>query len=219
MLPALRCLGNVITGDDKQTQLAIDAGIVPELGKLLASPKDSIRKEAAWALSNITAGTNVQIQIVIAEGLMNKLVELAIQDMFEVRRECIWAISNATSGASGDQLQALIEMRSLEALCSILNTSEPRTLAIALEGIENLLKRSKQLLGEVCSSQCDDRAIGDSGQDAGEDRTVRRTHLHRKAAGSFEHAHIQEGHRNHRGVLRHRGRGRRSRIRRINIDF
>ncbi len=149
MLPALRCLGNVITGNDTDTQLAIDAGIIPELGQLLVSPKANIRKEAAWALSNITAGTAAQIQLIFNEGLIAKIINLASQDSFDVRRECIWAISNATSGASPEQIRSLVELGSAEALCSILVTNDARTLAIALEGIENLLRKSKNYFGDV----------------------------------------------------------------------
>ena len=94
----------------------------------------------------------MQIQNVINEEIMKKLMDLAIQDTFDVRRECVWAISNATSGASEEQLEILINLQAVEALCSILNTNEPRTLAIALEGIENLLKKAKDFLGEVNDS-------------------------------------------------------------------
>ena len=61
--PALRTLGNVVTGDDSQTQCALDCGLLPRLLALLNSPKKGIRKEACWTISNITAGTREQIQV------------------------------------------------------------------------------------------------------------------------------------------------------------
>ena len=149
MLPALRCLGNVITGNETETQLALDAGIVPELGQLLASPKANIRKEAAWALSNITAGTAAQIQYMFNASIMDKIISLASQDTFDVRRECVWAISNATSGASPEQMRSFVEFNATEALCSILVSNDARTLAIALEGIDNILRKTKNYTGEV----------------------------------------------------------------------
>ena len=139
----------MITGDDTQTQKAIDVGIIPELKKLLYSPKATVRKEAAWALSNITAGTSIQIQEVLNDGIMEKLTELSVQDIFDIRRECVWAISNATSGSSDDQILTLINLKAPEALCSLLSTNEARTLAISLEGIENLLKKAKKFLSPV----------------------------------------------------------------------
>ncbi|CAF4812528.1 unnamed protein product, partial [Rotaria socialis] len=53
---ALRAVGNIVTGDDHQTQAVLDAGVLPHLLALLNSTKESIKKEACWTLSNITAG-------------------------------------------------------------------------------------------------------------------------------------------------------------------
>ena len=148
-VPALRTLGGVLTGDDQQTQVAVDSGIIPQLGKMLKAANATVRKEAAWALSNITAGNVEQINAVIRAQIMETLIELAVQDTFDVRRECIWAISNASSGASAEQAQFLITSGGVDSLCSILGTNEARTLAIALEGLENFLKKAKELPGGV----------------------------------------------------------------------
>lgn len=60
---ALRAVGNIVTGDDHQTQVIIQCSVLPCLLELLSSPKDSIRKEACWTISNITAGNRQQIQV------------------------------------------------------------------------------------------------------------------------------------------------------------
>lgn len=54
--PALRTVGNIVTGDDLQTQIIINVAALPCLLSLLSSPKKGIRKEACWTISNITAG-------------------------------------------------------------------------------------------------------------------------------------------------------------------
>lgn len=69
--PALRTVGNIVTGDDMQTQVAINCGVLSALLSLLSSPKDSIRKEACWTISNITAGTTSQIQVRLSSNLLN----------------------------------------------------------------------------------------------------------------------------------------------------
>jgi hypothetical protein len=61
--PALRTVGNIVTGDDVQTQVIINCNALSALLSLLSSPKEGIRKEACWAISNITAGTSQQIQV------------------------------------------------------------------------------------------------------------------------------------------------------------
>jgi importin subunit alpha-1 len=57
----LRTIGNVVTGDDKETQYAIDCGALLALSNMIYTKKKSVRKEVCWTLSNITAGTEAQI--------------------------------------------------------------------------------------------------------------------------------------------------------------
>lgn len=80
--PALRSIGNIVTGTDEQTQTVLDAGALPLLGDLLRHPKNNIQKETAWTLSNITAGRDTQIQDVINAGLVPYLVDV-------LRRVCV----------------------------------------------------------------------------------------------------------------------------------
>ena len=61
--PSLRAIGNILTGDDVQTQFVINCSALPALQLLLDHPVPSIRKEACWAISNMTAGNKVQIQV------------------------------------------------------------------------------------------------------------------------------------------------------------
>ena len=61
--PSLRAIGNILTGDDVQTQFVINCSALPALQLLLDHPVSSIRKEACWAISNMTAGNKVQIQV------------------------------------------------------------------------------------------------------------------------------------------------------------
>ena len=69
LVPALRTVGNIVTGDDMQTQVIIGCGALTCLLHLLkTAQKKSIKKEACWTISNITAGTKEQIQAVIDAG-------------------------------------------------------------------------------------------------------------------------------------------------------
>jgi len=60
---ALRAVGNIVTGDDTQTQVILNCQALSYLLPLLNSTKESIRKEACWTISNITAGNRQQIQV------------------------------------------------------------------------------------------------------------------------------------------------------------
>lgn len=65
--PALRATGNIVTGDDTQTQQVIDNGALSLLKALFDHTKAQIVKEAAWAVSNIAAGNANQIQVCLKD--------------------------------------------------------------------------------------------------------------------------------------------------------
>ena len=76
LTPALRAVGNIVTGNDMQTDAIISAGGLQHLGLLLQHHRINIVKEAAWTISNITAGNIEQIQHVINAGLLPLLIHV-----------------------------------------------------------------------------------------------------------------------------------------------
>lgn len=142
VLCVLKCIGVFLRGNEEDTQLAIEAGIVPELGRLLDLDEANVRKVVVWELSNVTAGNAKQIQVVLESGAMEKVIKMAAKDSPEIRRECIWTISNASSGASPEQAEELVRLGAAEALCGALSAKDARILNVALEGIECLLRKA-----------------------------------------------------------------------------
>ncbi|KAL1825812.1 hypothetical protein DCAR_0314003 [Daucus carota subsp. sativus] len=141
LIPALRTVGNIVTGDDMQTQVIIQHQALPCLLNLLTNNhKKSIKKEACWTISNITAGNSEQIQAVIEAGIIGPLVQLLGTAEFEIKKEAAWAVSNATSGGTHEQLKFLVSQGCIKPLCDLLNCPDPRIVTVALEGLENILK-------------------------------------------------------------------------------
>ncbi|VFQ76262.1 unnamed protein product [Cuscuta campestris] len=141
LIPALRTVGNIVTGDDVQTQCIIDCGALPCLLSLLVhSHKKSIKKEACWTISNITAGNMAQIQAVIDAGLIGPLVNLLQNSEFDIKKEAAWAISNATSGGNNEQIKFFVTQGCIKPLCDLLVCPDPRIVTVCLEGLENILK-------------------------------------------------------------------------------
>jgi hypothetical protein len=138
--PALRTVGNIITGDDGQTQAMLDADVLSCLLSLLVNPKRSIRKEACWTISNITAGTAQQIEAVVKANLIPPVVSILRQEQFDVQKEAAWVISHATSGGKPHQLRYLAEHGAIEALCDMLKCNDPKIILVCMEAIENVLK-------------------------------------------------------------------------------
>ena len=136
--PALRTVGNIVTGDDLQTQFIINNNALPCLLALLSSPKKGICKEACWTISNITAGNKDQIQAVIDNNIIPPLIQLLTNAEFDVRKGATCAISNATSGGSPQQIKFLVQQGCIRPLCDLLTVNDVEIVTIALEGLENV---------------------------------------------------------------------------------
>ncbi|KAF3436511.1 hypothetical protein FNV43_RR23603 [Rhamnella rubrinervis] len=141
VIPALRAVGNIVTGDDMQTQCIINHQVLPPLFNLLTQHcKKSIKKEACWTISNITAGNVNQIQAVIEAGIIPPLIYLLQNAEFEIKKEAAWTISNATSGGSHEQIKYLVSQGCIKPLCDLLVCPDPRIITVCLEGLENILR-------------------------------------------------------------------------------
>merc|ERR1719220_3039488 len=138
--PALRTIGNIVTGDDLQTQVVINNAALPRLLVLLTNEKKAIRKEACWTISNITAGNVEQIEAVIGNSMIQPLVTLLRTGEFDVKKEAAWAISNLTSGGNDNQIKYLVHQGAIPPLCDLFTSTNSRIVMVALEGIENILR-------------------------------------------------------------------------------
>jgi len=137
--PALRTIGNIVTGNDNQTQEVINNNALPQLMVLLSNVKKAIRKEACWTISNITAGSVEQIEAVIKHSLFEPVIQLMQRGEFDVKKEAAWAVSNATSGGSVEQIY-LVTLGVIPSLCDLLTLNNVKVILVALEGLENILK-------------------------------------------------------------------------------
>ncbi|CAB3977305.1 importin subunit alpha-7 [Paramuricea clavata] len=145
---SLRAVGNIVTGDDVQTQVILNCNALPSLLHLLSSSKETIRKEACWTLSNITAGNRAQIQMVIDANIIPMLIEILGKAEFKTRKEAAWAVTNATSGGTPEQIRYLVDQGCIPPLCDLLTVMDMKIIRVALNGLENILK-----VGEVDAKQ------------------------------------------------------------------
>lgn len=169
--PALRVVGNIVTGDDLQTQCIINFQALPRLRTLLlTTQKKGIRKEVCWTISNITAGTPAQIKAVIDADLIGPLIMQLSEADFDIKKEAAWAIANATSSGTAEQVKYVLvhlilslishlisnslvnvlfslydrhlvmDHACIPAMCELLTAPDARIVAVALEGLENILE-------------------------------------------------------------------------------
>ena len=142
--PAVRTIGNIVTGPDKPTQTVVDSGAIPVLKSLLHHRKGNIKKEAAWALSNITAGTQDQIQQVLNAKVISQFVEMLSTEEFSIKKEIAWAIANATSGGTESQIEYMVHAGCVGALVDLADCYDTGVTLVILETFENILKAGQK---------------------------------------------------------------------------
>lgn len=141
--PALRIVGNIISGTDKQTQAAVDAGALPAIVPLLGHPKKNLRREAVWAISNVAAGTQAQIQAVCTiPGMLAGVLSQLRNGEFMVRKEAVWVVSNIGAQGSMEHVRLLLATPGLcTSLCDMIMINDPRTQCTVLDTVKMLLER------------------------------------------------------------------------------
>ncbi len=144
----LRAVGNIVSGDELQTQVMLNVSVLPCLLALLHSPRKGIKKEACWTISNITAGNALHIQAVMDAGIVPHLIDLLSNDEFDIKKEAAWAIANATARGSPKQIRYLVACNGIKPMAELLASSDQRIVLVCLETLANILK-----VGEVDSKQ------------------------------------------------------------------
>lgn len=153
-MPALRAVGNILTGSNEQTQAVLNMGALQPLFNLVNSSKRTLRKEACWAISNIAAGTPEQIQLLLANKGMSNLYSILLgksipgnansgnsggEANFDLKKEIAWIFANISSCCSEQQLKSMDPKILISALCANLKIKEAKLIALSLLGIKRIL--------------------------------------------------------------------------------
>ncbi|CAG9318785.1 unnamed protein product [Blepharisma stoltei] len=144
---ALKILGNVATGDEEQTDLAINLGLADQIGQvLMPTAVSSVKMECLWAISNILAGTAAQVTLIINKPYFPKIVNLMIDSDSAMRKEAIWAISNATFCKDPETILSLLQFPVLEYFTEAFELNDIKIYHSVISAIYNILKSGQQRL-------------------------------------------------------------------------
>ena len=141
--PALKVIGNILTGDVVQTQLMINLSILPCLASIIEIGNKGLIKEACWAISNITAGNTSQIGAVIEANIIPNLITLLSTTEFSIRAEAACAISNICSGGLPQHIRYLVCQGCVKPFCDLLDVPSVKLKYVILDSLEHMLKNGE----------------------------------------------------------------------------
>ena len=152
LTPAIRTVGNFLTGSEAETQLVLDSGFVPVLSQLLRFPEQQVVKEACWAASNVAAGSVEQKQALFDQhGLLSAVTEAAVSSSLSTRKEATWVLCNLCEGGTDSQLDGLVALGVVRTLTASLLHPSQHIYPVAAAGLQCLLRRGdKYKDGEEC---------------------------------------------------------------------
>ncbi|KAL3109514.1 hypothetical protein niasHT_011669 [Heterodera trifolii] len=144
--PALRVLGNFVTGSDDQTQAVIDTGILSgAIAQLMLSNSTTFVKDCCWLISNVLAGNTAQIQDVIDAQLLPILLSVLQKGEHRLQNEAGWAISNLCCGGTANQIIEICRVKNgVEAICDCLITKNNELTLNMLESLRSVLRTVAQ---------------------------------------------------------------------------
>ncbi|XP_068144032.1 importin subunit alpha-like [Drosophila tropicalis] len=146
IVPALRCVGNIASGTDLQTDVVINSGGLSRLRQLLEHPKSSIVKEAAWTVSNITAGNPTQIHAVMNSGIFYKIYDILERGCVKAQKEAAWAVTNAASTGTQSQIADLVgKYGILIPFLKLLEANDSSIVLIVVTGLHHLFGLAEEL--------------------------------------------------------------------------
>ena len=128
--PALRVIGNVLTGKPEHVEAALEAGALENLIHLAKRGKGALRKEIMWALSNVCADSAVSVERFLRSDAFVLTIELCDDPLKDVRKEAQFALINAlTTGEEGHVLEMLENPKLLPVMVDILKRQDDPKLS------------------------------------------------------------------------------------------
>lgn len=139
---ALRLLGNLILGGFINN--VIDAGVINHIHLLLKNNDIKIRNETYYFLTLIAGSGKEYIDTLLMSsssmsGLNIIICETMQNASLSERSEAMWIIFTIAKNGTDLQLQSLVDLGAIPALCYNLNVPDIKFILLVLDSIENCL--------------------------------------------------------------------------------
>ncbi|KAH7432282.1 hypothetical protein KP509_07G016500 [Ceratopteris richardii] len=155
LTPVLRSVGNLVAGDNSNTDALLDAakdlpgGLFGCLVRCLGSEHRTLQKEAAWTVSNIVAGSLQHKQLVFGSRVVPTLLHLLATSTFDVRKEAAFALGNLSVMPAGESqlpqpimehLSMLVERGCLPGFINLVKSPDLEASRLGLQFLELVLR-------------------------------------------------------------------------------
>lgn len=140
----LRLTSQLLSGDETQTQVMIEAGVIAALGRVLTSGHRQLLREACFSLANIASNTAHAQSVFDADPpVLPRVVEIMVNEFAEMRQDATWAVGNWITHGAWENVLVLVDTTDLlRSLSVLLSEDDDEILALVLTIIHTLLKRA-----------------------------------------------------------------------------
>ncbi|KAK6107939.1 Armadillo/beta-catenin-like repeat family protein [Brugia pahangi] len=140
-LAALLAVGNIVSGDDEQTQSVLNcANALNYIHRLLLDGDQKMKREVCWVLSNVAAGTSSQIQTIFDAGIIPSLIQVLKTETFQVRSEACWVIANTITGGNREHIARIVREGALTPLSDMLTVMDCGVVVMVLKALSEILE-------------------------------------------------------------------------------
>ncbi|CAM6093384.1 unnamed protein product [Calypogeia fissa] len=156
LIPVLRCIGNIVAGDNARTDAVLAAspdgpgGLNGGIRRCLEMGHRTLQKEAALTVSNIAAGTMIHKQIVFQGGTIPSLLHLLATAAFDVRKEAAYALVHVCAapkrtGKDGvdpivEHLTVLVDRGCIPGFLALVKSPDTEAARLGLQFLELVMR-------------------------------------------------------------------------------
>lgn len=136
VLPTLRSITNISSGSNAQVDVALEAGLLDHMKKLLNHTSSAIVERAAFIISNVSAGSTRQIKAVIDAGIFEDLRNVMEHGDTCAKKEAAYAIANVADHGTPEQILYLFQrVGILKPFRELVNLGDAVVDAIVKDGL------------------------------------------------------------------------------------
>ncbi len=139
----LKVLGHIIMGPDEATQKILDNDFLLYVPNFLINKNSDIRREICWIISNITAGNKSQLKAIKNSGFICQIIRMTFDDCYNVKKECSYIICNIIVDSKSSDVDDMVDLGAIEALCNCLYVLSGKPLFNIVEAIYHVVKMKK----------------------------------------------------------------------------